>query len=68
MDNLDPTLTDAYLNEAMNLQKKSFAGAWEGKFGTLEYEAVMEEKRDVAIPTLIGKTEKKMFKRCRNIN
>jgi DNA polymerase elongation subunit (family B) len=33
----------------MNLQKKSFAGAWEGKFGTLEYEAVMDQKRDVAI-------------------
>ena len=39
---LRPTLTDEYLNEAMNLQKKSFAGAWEGKFGTLEYEAVMD--------------------------
>jgi len=46
---LRPTLTDAYLNEAMNLQKKSFAGAWEGKFGTLEYETVMEQKRDVAL-------------------
>jgi DNA polymerase elongation subunit (family B) len=46
---LRPTLTDEYLNEAMNLQKKSFAGAWEGKFGTLEYEAVMDQKRDVAI-------------------
>jgi DNA polymerase elongation subunit (family B) len=33
----------------MNLQKKSFAGAWEGKFGTLEYDAVMEQKRDVSI-------------------
>ena len=37
------------VKEAMNLQKKSFADAWEGKFGTLEYEAVMDEKRDVAI-------------------
>ena len=46
---LKPTLTDDYLNEAMNLQKKSFAGAWEGKFGTLEYDAVMEQKRDVSI-------------------
>ena len=33
------------------LTEKSFAGAWEGKFGTLEYEAVMDEKRDVA-PTV----------------
>ena len=60
MDNLRPTLTEEYFNEAMNLQKKSFAGAWEGKFGTLEYEAVMDEKRDVAILQLIGKTAQKM--------
>ena len=33
----------------MTLQKKSFAGAWEGKFGTLEYEAVMEKRKDVDI-------------------
>jgi len=31
------------------LQKKSFAGAWEGKFGTEEYEAVMAKRKDVAI-------------------
>ena len=33
----------------MTLQKKSFAGAWEGKFGTLEYTAVMEQRKDVDI-------------------
>ena len=33
----------------MTLQKKSFAGAWEGKFNTLEYDAVMEQRKDVAL-------------------
>ena len=33
----------------MTLQKKSFAGAWEGRFGTIEYEAVMEQKKDISI-------------------
>ena len=46
---LRPEHTDSYLQEAMGLQKKSFAGAWEGKFGTHEYEAVMEMRNDVAI-------------------
>ena len=38
---LRPELTQAFIDDQMTLQKKSFAGAWEGKFGTLEYEAVM---------------------------
>ena len=46
---LRPTDTDAMVEEAMTLQKKSFAGAWEGRFGTLEYEAVMEQRKDVDI-------------------
>ena len=46
---LRPIDTDAMVNEAMTLQKKSFAGAWEGHFGTLEYEAVMEKRKDVDI-------------------
>ena len=33
----------------MTLKKKSFAGAWEGRFATEEYEAVMEQRRDTAI-------------------
>ena len=33
----------------MGLKKKSFAGAWEGRFGTIEYEAVMEKRRDISI-------------------
>ena len=34
-------MTEAMLQEAQELEKKSFAGAWEGMFGTLEYEAVI---------------------------
>jgi DNA polymerase elongation subunit (family B) len=44
-----PELTEAFLHDAMTLQKKSFAGAWEGKFNTLEYDAVMEQRKDVAL-------------------
>ena len=32
----------------MNLKKK-LASAWEGKFGTIEFQAVMDERRDVSI-------------------
>ena len=46
---LRPEHTDAMLHEAMTLQKKSFAGAWEGRFGTIEYEAVMEMRKDTMI-------------------
>lgn len=46
---LRPELTDAMLHEAMTLQKKSFAAAWEGRFGSLEYEAVMEQRKDIAL-------------------
>ena len=46
---LRPELTQAFVDDQMTLQKKSFAGAWEGKFGTLEYEAVMEKKKDVSL-------------------
>ena len=46
---LRPSDTDAMVEEAMTLQKKSFAGAWEGRFGTLEYDAVMEQRKDVDI-------------------
>lgn len=41
--------TEDMLTEEINLKKKSFAGAWEGQFGSLEYEAVMEKRRDLAI-------------------
>ena len=44
-----PELTDEFLHNATTLEKKSFAGAWEGKFATLEYDAVMEQRKDVAL-------------------
>ena len=46
---LRPTLTDQYISDKINLEKKSFADAWEGLFGTLEYTAVMERRSDVDI-------------------
>lgn len=46
---LRQTMTDEMINNAIRLEKKSFAAAWEGHFGTLEYEAVMEQRRDVDI-------------------
>jgi DNA polymerase elongation subunit (family B) len=46
---LRPDMTDAFLHDATILQKKSFAAAWEGKFGTNEYEAVMEQRKDVML-------------------
>jgi len=44
-----PEISDARVQEDMGLKKKSFAGSWEGRFSTEEYEAVMEQKRDVAL-------------------
>ena len=46
---LRPDMTDAMIHEAMTLKKKSFAGAWEGHFGSLEYDAVMEKRKDIAL-------------------
>ena len=46
---LRPTLTDEYISNKINNEKKSFADAWEGLFGTLEYTAVMERRNDVDI-------------------
>jgi len=44
-----PDISDARVHEDMNLKKKSFAGSWEGRFATEEYEAVMDQRRDVAL-------------------
>lgn len=41
---LRPDLTDAYIS-SKRAQGLSFAKAWEGLFGTLEYQAVMEKDR-----------------------
>ena len=46
---LRPDISEARVHEDMTLKKKSFAGSWEGRFATEEYEAVMEQKRDTAI-------------------
>jgi DNA polymerase elongation subunit (family B) len=42
-------MTNHYIDEQVTTKKKSFAGAWEGLFGTLEYTAVMEQQRGVEI-------------------
>jgi len=46
---LRPIMTDKYINNKINNEKCSFAEAWEGLFGSLEYTAVMEQKRGVEI-------------------
>jgi hypothetical protein len=33
----------------MGLKKKSFAGSWEGRFATEEYDAVMEQRKDTLL-------------------
>ena len=45
---LRPTMTDRYLADKMR-GGASFAAAWEGLFGTLEYTAVMEQQRGTEI-------------------
>jgi len=46
---LRPVYTQSYIHEQITLKKKSFAAAWEGKFGSEEYEAVMSQRRDTEI-------------------
>jgi len=41
--------TEQFIDEQMRLKKKSFAAAWEGKFGSLEYDYVMEQRKDIEI-------------------
>jgi DNA polymerase elongation subunit (family B) len=41
---LRPIATDQYINDRIS-RNMSFAAAWEGLFGTLEYTAVMEQNR-----------------------
>jgi DNA polymerase elongation subunit (family B) len=42
---LRPEKTDQYIQEQMSIHKKSFAAAWEGMFGSIEYDAVMRKDR-----------------------
>jgi DNA polymerase elongation subunit (family B) len=46
---LRPIMTDKYITNKMENEKCSFAEAWEGLFSSLEYTAVMEQKRGVEI-------------------
>ena len=46
---LRPIMTDRLIKERMEVQKMSFAAAWEGLFATLEYTAVMEQQRGTEI-------------------
>jgi len=46
---LRPDISESRIHEDMTLKKKSFAGSWEGRFSTEEYEAVMEQRKDVAL-------------------
>ena len=42
-------ITDAYIEEQMTVHKKTFAKAWEGMFGSFEYDYIMEQKTDVML-------------------
>ena len=44
-----PEISEARVQEDMGLKKKSFAGSWEGRFSTEECEAVMEQRKDIAL-------------------
>jgi len=46
---LRPIMTKNYIENKMNKEKASFAEAWEGLFGSLEYTAVMEQNRGTEI-------------------
>ena len=46
---LRPIMTDHHIRNKMDNEKCSFAEAWEGLFGTLEYTAVMEQQRGTEI-------------------
>jgi DNA polymerase elongation subunit (family B) len=41
--------TDARILEDTTLKKMSFANSWEGRFGSEEYEMVMQKRNDVSI-------------------
>ena len=44
-----PEVSESRIHEDMTLKKKSFAGSWEGRFATEEYEAVMDQRKDIAL-------------------
>lgn len=42
-------ISDARIHEDVTLKKMSFASSWEGRFGAEEYEAIMEQRRDIML-------------------
>ena len=56
-----PDISDARVTEDMGLKKKSFAGSWEGRFSTEEYEAVMDQRKDVALTVDFENGESKVM-------
>ena len=44
-----PTITDAFIKEKMSERNMTFAHAWEGQFGSLEYQAVMDHRLGVEL-------------------
>ena len=46
---LRPIMTERYLDDLVINHKKSYTGAWENMFGSLEYTAVMEQQRGVEL-------------------
>jgi len=46
---LRPEKTDHFIQDQMLAHKKSFAAAWEGMFGTIEYDAVMKQDKAIEI-------------------
>ena len=55
---LRPDFTDEEIDSKIKLEKSSFADAWLGKFGTNEYELVMEKdnKRTMTLDMEDGTT------------
>jgi DNA polymerase elongation subunit (family B) len=44
-----PEISEQRVHEDTTLKKKSFAGSWEGRFSTEEYEAVVEQRKDIPL-------------------
>ena len=50
-----PEISDDRVHTDMGLKKKSFAGSWEGRFATEEYDAVMEQRKDISLTVDLGR-------------
>ena len=49
-----PVITSAEVNRA-KFQKKSFAAAWDGQFGSWEYQAVMKQDKGTELSCRLGR-------------